>query len=373
MGSASLSNPITIMHILANHHPPPTLSILADLPNPDPANGVQVQNQPLTSDILPQEGGPDLGLASDTWKKLGESEARLHLMVELGHLELGFPDVENFCLDIESKYRATVMGELREKGKKSPEWGIVKLCMALKMIDERKVNSKLESEKYKMKKKMEDMFGRHSRKMRNIVKKLRQAAARNKSEIMQKNEEKLKHLRRKYRTGEEEKINKIPEALNDLGLEGLSIFNKEKFESKKTEEPEPEIIGDIILHDNERLILMLPPKFSIEENLPPNGLALDNEMSFAKARWTIAKEEEEKLEDEGIEDLGEEEDPEHEEQMEKLEAEGRQIYDPKRRVFDDRKHKATDLKECARITLPKPLCTEHEAGFEIRRGTSDKI
>ena len=147
MSRANLSNPLTIMHILANHHPPPTPSILADLPNPDPANGVQVQNQPLTSDILPQEGGPDLGLASDTWKKLGESEARLHLMVELGHLELGFPDVENFCLDIESKYRATVMGELREKGKKSPEWGIVKLCMALKMIDERKVNSKLESEK----------------------------------------------------------------------------------------------------------------------------------------------------------------------------------------------------------------------------------
>ena len=114
MSRANLSNPLTIMHILANHHPPPTPCILADLPNPDPANGVQVQTTPLTSDILPKEGGPDLRLASDTWKKLGESEARLHLMVELGHLELGFPDVENFCLDIEGKYRATVMGELRE-------------------------------------------------------------------------------------------------------------------------------------------------------------------------------------------------------------------------------------------------------------------
>ena len=48
MSRANLSNPLTIMHILANHHPPPTPSILADLPNPDPANGVQVQNQPLT-------------------------------------------------------------------------------------------------------------------------------------------------------------------------------------------------------------------------------------------------------------------------------------------------------------------------------------
>jgi hypothetical protein len=48
MSHANLSNPLTIMHILANHHPPPTPIILADLPNPDPANGVQVQNKPLT-------------------------------------------------------------------------------------------------------------------------------------------------------------------------------------------------------------------------------------------------------------------------------------------------------------------------------------
>ena len=145
---------------------------------------------------------------------------------------------------------------------------------------------------------MEDLFGKNSRKMRNMVKNLRQGAARNKTEIMKKNEEKLKHLRRKYRMGEEEKISNIPEALEDLGLEELSIFDKEKYDNKKTEEPEPEIIGDIVLHDNERLILMLPPKFSIEENLPTDGLALDNEMSFAKARWTIRKEEEEKLEKE---------------------------------------------------------------------------
>ena len=312
-----IANPLTIMHILANHHPPPYPSITAVLQTQDPDNGVQVHQKPLTSDVLPpSEGGLDLRIASETWKKLGESEARLHLMVELGYLELGFPDVENFCMDLESKYRATVTGELREKGKKSPEWKIVKLCMELKMIDERKVNARLESERYKLRKNLEDLFGKNSRKVRNIVKNLRQTAARNKSEIMKKNEEKLKHLRRKFRTGEEEKIDKIPESLQDLKLEGLSIFNKEKFDKKKAEEYEAEIIGEITLHDNERLILMLPPNFSIEENLPPDGLDLDNEMSFAKARMTIAKEEEEKLEDEGIGEEGEE-DPELEEELEK--------------------------------------------------------
>ena len=123
-----------------------------------------------------------------------------------------------------------------------------------------------------------------------------------------------------------------------------------------------------------RLILRLPPKFAIEENLPEEGLALDEELAYAKARMTISKEEEEKLEedeDEGIED--DKENEEEIEKQEKQEAMTRQIYDTKARRFDDRKRRATDLKECARVTLPRPLDTKHEALIEMRRGTNDKI
>ena len=207
--------------------------------------------------------------------KLGESKARLHFMVELGHLEVGFPDVENFCLELESKYRSTVVGDLRDKGRNSPEWKVVKLCMELKMIDERKVNSKLETAKYKIKKKMEETYGKNSRRTRNLVKKLRQESAKNKSTIMKKYAEKLKHLRRKFRTNEEDKLDRIPESMEDLNLEKLSIFSKRKYEEIQIVEYETEVIGDIELTDNERLILRLPPKFLIEENLPPEGLALE--------------------------------------------------------------------------------------------------
>ena len=136
----------------------------------------------------------DLRSAKDTWRKLAESEARLHLMVELGHLEVGFPDVENFCLDLEGKYRSRVTGELREKGKKSPEWKIVKLCMGLKMIDERQVHSKLETEKYNFRQTITDILGKNSKRTRNIVKKMRQEAGRSKSTMMKKHEDKLKHF-----------------------------------------------------------------------------------------------------------------------------------------------------------------------------------
>ena len=66
--------------------------------------------------------GPDLRIAEGIWQKLAESEARLHLMVEMIDLEVGFPDVEEFCLDLEAKHRSTVIGKLREQGKSSPEW-----------------------------------------------------------------------------------------------------------------------------------------------------------------------------------------------------------------------------------------------------------
>ena len=83
-------------------------------------------------------------------------------------------------------------------------------------------------------------------------------------------------------------------------LEKLSIFNSKKHDDIETIEYEVEVIGELELTNNERLILRLPPKFAIEENLPPEGLALDQELSYAKARMTIAKEEEERLdEDEG--------------------------------------------------------------------------
>ena len=71
--------------------------------------------------------------------------------------------MEQFCLELESKYRATVTGDLRENGVKSPEWQVVKLCMKLKMIDERRVSSDLLRLKYKVRKKIKEDFGKNTR------------------------------------------------------------------------------------------------------------------------------------------------------------------------------------------------------------------
>ena len=53
----------------------------------------------------------------------------------------------------------------------------MRLCMDLKMIDERKIKSQLESLKYKVMKQIEDEYGKNNRRTRNIVKKLRNHAS----------------------------------------------------------------------------------------------------------------------------------------------------------------------------------------------------
>ena len=139
--------------------------------------------------------------------------------------------------------------------------------MNLKMIDEKMTNSSLETEKYSTRKQIDKAFGKNSRKTRNIVKKMRCEAGRAKSRLMRKHEAKMKHLRRKYRTNEEDKIDKIPDSIADLKLEGLSIFNKKKYDEKKKIEYDVEIIGGATLGPNEMQILKLPLKFAVEENL----------------------------------------------------------------------------------------------------------
>ena len=202
---------------------------------------------PESSDLLHESGGPELRIEREAWCKLAESEARLHLIMELLKIKVGFPDVEEFCLEIESKYRSTAIGSLKERGDKSPEWQIVKICMNLKLLDERKKNSELVTMRYNLRKNLEETLGKNSRKARNRVKKLRCEAARRKKTVMKKYEEKLYHLRKKFRISEEEKVDTVPEAIQDMKLEKLSIFNRQKYEEIATIEYETEILGDVEL------------------------------------------------------------------------------------------------------------------------------
>ena len=118
----------------------------------------------------------------------------------------------------------------------------------------------------------------------------------------------------------------------------------------------------MIVSEAEKEVLRLHNKFSVLENLRPGGLDADQEASIAKLRMEKAKEKEqagftveEKLE------------------LDKIDAKARMAFDPKRKVYDSRKKRVTDMKECSRITLPKPLTPEEESRIEVRKRTQIEV
>ena len=101
----------------------------------------------------------------------------------------------------------------------------------------------------------------------------------------------------------------------------------------------------------------------------------DIEMGMAKVRYQVAKEENMKIEDESDGETSERkrkrkltpEEREELENMEKLEAEGRRVYDPINKLFDHGNKRTTDLAENKKVSLPKPCDSYTESSIEVLR------
>ena len=155
-------------------------------------------------------------------------------------------------------------------------------------------------------------------------------------------------------------MEEIPEDLKEFY--DLSTFNTAKFEAIEIEKYEIKTVGNVELSDDEIKALQLHNKFSVMENLLPGDLDAEQEASIAKLRMSKEK-------DERYEGFTEEE----RKLDEDFEAQNRMIFDPKNQIYDSRKRRVTDLKECARITLPKPLTPEEESKLEVRKNTQKEI
>ena len=154
----------------------------------------------------------------------------------------------------------------------------------------------------------------------------------------------------------------------------LTVFRQELFDKLDMTSTDIPVIGEIDLNKEEKSILMRTPKFAIPENLKEHTLMEDMEKAFAKIRMELR-------DDETVEDESEptapiiasKEDEEGREQEKEEVARSRQIFDPEKRIFDDRNRRATDLAECSRVTLPRPLNIIREAQIETRRELYNKI
>ena len=239
--------------------------------------------------------------------------------------------------------------------------------MAIKIKDERFHQRELYKIKEIKKKRLGEQHHPKTKKYKKVIQFLRQEAEETKRKQNEKFEEKIKHIERKYRETEEEKM-LAPPSMKEMS--SLSVFNKEQFEEIRTSEVHVPLIGEVYLSADEEKILKRNPKFAIPQNLYEDTMREEMEKAYSLIRMELRDEDEEEIE----QSTGEKNENNENKQKEKeQEARARQVFCPVEKRYDERKRRVTDLVECSRVTLPKPLSTVREAQIEVRREVHDRI
>ena len=286
--------------------------------------------------------------------------------------------IENFGINLRGQLRS---GKQKKRGRKATR-EVVEDAMKVKMKDEQRYNEELVKRRNEYRKEIENQLGENSRPYRRKMAWLKEEGEKVKKEQEEKYGEKIKNLRDKFNKEEEEKDNQIPDEIKEYA--DIKVFSKEKFQEIKVNDEEVLIVSKgISLSDDEKSVLCMHTKFSVIKYLNENEMEFEKEQAFAKVRMQRKKEieemerrkkEEEELEPPLLEIIEtEKEKEEREEREEEEEARTRQTFDPQSKEYDDRNRRVTDLAECNRISLPKPLPIDEEALIEMRRGMYSKI
>ena len=304
-------------------------------------------------------GGQERRVKIKVWQKVAESSARLNLLKALIKEKIGLNEIEEFSIGLQCKYKSQKFKNsadqvIRKDGK------FMEQAMKSKLADEQCYHRELVDKKIKEKREIAKKLIKNSRPYRKFMKMLRDEEQRKKAQMTRKFKKKLEHLKTKYSTDKNHEEVRIPDDVKEFSE--AVVFDKKKFEDITPDSYEVKIIGDIELSKEEEKVLKLHPKFCIVEKIKVIDFEQEQETSLAKLRMEFRKQEEN-------ENLT----PEEIKNCEEFEARCRQIYDPETREFDARKKKATDLQECNRVTLPKPLSAENEAKLELRKTTQTQI
>ena len=300
-------------------------------------------------------GGPELREEVKVWKELATSEARLGLMRKMINEQLAFADLQSFGIEFTNKLKSI---KLKNKTLYRKVSGT---AMKVKLADEQELRRELMKLKVKMKKDLaEKLNGERTRGYRKTISDLNKIARDEKNKVTEKYNKKLAHIRKKQKKEDEHEEDTVPEDMSEYAE--LIVFKKSKYEELEIPEQEIKVIGDVSLSTEEKQLLKLHPKFSVMEGLKPGGLEAAQEASLAKLR--MEKENKNKYQDYTEEERKEDEESE---------AFNRMIFNPKEKIFDNRKRRVTDLKQCSRITLPKPLSTDEESRLEVRKRTNKEL
>ena len=306
------------------------------------------------SDITSRLDGWELGGMLKLWKECAISEARIKLIAELKNKKLGFNEIEQFGLGLRYSLKSKKMAENKEK----PIENVTQAAMRLKLRDEIHHNQEMKKEKNRERMKLTRIHHQQTETYKRTMKYLKQEAEKERREQTQKYRNKIDHLEKRYREREEDDEDTgIPPGMEEM--RHLSVFSAEKYERLEKKETRVHDIGDIELTKEEEMILKRSPKFSIPMRLEEDTMNKEMEKAFSLMRMELREEEEAEEK--------EKETDEKELQRKELESKMRQVYDPLEKRYDEGKRRVTDLEECSRVVLPKPLSVIRETEIEMRR------
>ena len=290
---------------------------------------------------------------------------------------MGLNDVEMFNLGLEYNMKCKSLKD----DDKVRDTTVIEAAMKRKRKDEIKYRREQIGRRNEMRKKMMNVMGEKSNNYRRMMKNLNMKTQITKEKLRQKYDKKLTHLKEKYMDDKERRMDIIPEELEEF--RDLAIFNKEKFDNIETEVPTVVKYGEVELSEDEEAVLRMHPKMAIVTRLEQGYMELNQEIGYTKVRWQLRKEEEEETElietqnqkKQKLENDDEEEKKKYKEQEEREmeDARNRQVYNPETREYDERRWRVTDMQECTRIHLPKPLEVKKEAEIEMRREAHARV
>ena len=307
----------------------------------------------------PVLGGMEAREAAKLWKSIAESMARINLMRSLIKEKVGLAEIEEFSLDLSSKFRSYKFknGSHRSKYDKSTE-----KFMKLKLADDQHYHRDLCKARTKTRSEIAEKLGNNSRPFRRMMSELKNEENARKIELTKKYKNKVNHLKTKYKE-DKNKISQeedVPEDLQEFSE--LTIFNKKRYQEILEDSYEVTVIGNVDLTVAEEKVLKLHPKFCVTGRLQEQDFEHEQQAALAKVRMEMVK----------IQEQTEMTQEEIQEEQE-LEAKTRQVFDPLEKVYDSRKRRVTDLRECSRITLPRPLSPEDEAVLKTRKRSQMEI
>ena len=300
----------------------------------------------FTAPSIEQAASVDRRWVEKVFIKYVEAEERVLLMRKLIKQGLGVAEVELFFAELADTHRNTkyrsrrksklIMSTMKEKLRDS--------------IEERIVWKRRKAETIK---RVHQIWGSRATKTKSLFSEIVQTSRRRRIELRTKFNLKVNHVKRKFK--QESSNSTLPEEL--ARYRTVRCLQPDFVPPELEANTQPLTFGGVHLDSDESEAMLLDPKFAILDNIKAEGFELEVHASLAKLRWHKMKED---GQEEGITEAEKEE-------LETLEAEARQIYDPKTKTVDYRRYRATDAPMNATLKLPQAQSLEYEAGLEIRQ------